>query len=186
MPLQRWVCFDTETTDLVGNLLLPLSKQPRIVEFGAVLFSMDEEGHGEELETLDFMCNPGVPMAPKAAQITGITNAELRQHPPITGHLPAIADLMAKAEHRVGHNLGFDESMLDFECMRHGASWRPAAQVRWDTVEATEHLQGYRLSLAALYARLHNGETFQEAHRALNDVRATVAVVRALRARGYL
>jgi DNA polymerase III epsilon subunit-like protein len=70
----------------------------------------------------------------------------------------------------VAHNLSFDMDRVNNEMERAGlvVEW---PKDRICTVEQTEWLKGFRLSLGALYEFLFK-ENFPNAHRAENDVRA--------------
>ena len=186
MSSETWVCFDTETTSLVGPILRPLSAQPHVIEFGAVLFSLDEHGKGEELATLDFLCDPGVPICKGATETHGMVAQNLAGHPPFACRAQEVADFIGGARVRTGHNIRFDADMMALEFSRLGrpAPW-PACQRAVCTVEYTEWLFGWRVKLGDLH--LHcMGFKHKEAHRALPDVRANVACVRALRMEGIL
>jgi DNA polymerase III epsilon subunit-like protein len=183
MKSKTVILFDTETTDLVKNELVPLDRQPSIIEFAAVLGSMDENGDGEELETLEFLCNPGVPIDSKIEEITGIKNEDLIGKDKFFHYSEQVKSLFNKAECRCAHNLIFDENMLSFEFQRIAQPhWQPARQRRLCTVEATEHLLGRRMPLGELHEWLF-AEKFTGAHRALVDVRANWKIFRELQKR---
>ena len=183
------IVFDTETTDLVQHKLVPLERQPHVIEFGALLGKLDENGNATEIATLDFLCHPGFEIQDLTTTLTGITRAMLADQPHIRTRLDAITSFFARAETRAGHNLTFDESMLNFEFQRASIgqpqplSWQPARrQRRICTVETTDHLKGFRLNLSKLHELLFN-EPFTDAHRALVDVRATWRCIAELRRR---
>lgn len=186
--MENYICFDTETTSLVRNDLLPLKAQPHIAEFAAVLFSIDESGEGEEIGTLDFLALPGVPITEEITRITGIKPEDVRNMPPFARRASDVREFFAQAGRRCAHNLTFDERMLEFEFARAdaGTPWPTAfRQKRLCTVEASEHILGRRTKLSDLLTTL-TGETLTGAHRALVDVRATVRCIRAMRKRGDL
>lgn len=180
MDYETWAVFDTETTDLVGVDLLPLSKQPHIIEFSGVVITLGPDGTGEEVDVLDFLCKPGGPFGDKTEQITGLKWADVESLPPFKTHSEAVAAFFAKAQYRCAHNLTFDEKMLSNEYARFGAGWRPDRQRRICTAEQTEHFCGKRSSLSDLHEKLF-GNKFEGAHRALVDVRALVRCIRELR-----
>lgn len=178
----RALVFDTETTDLLANPLANLDKQPRIAEFCGMLVEPD----GSVSETLDFMCNPGIPMSKEAAQITGLTDDKLAGHPPLDQFVGAVAGLVRRADAIVAHNLFFDLQVMELEFARLGIS----GELVWPnrkicTVVETEWVQQKRMKLGDLYEFLFN-ERFSEAHRAKNDVAALVRIYNEMRKREWL
>jgi DNA polymerase III epsilon subunit-like protein len=188
--LENWIVFDTETTDLVGHKLLPLVSQPHVVEFSAIHCTLDEEGNGNEIAVLDFMCKPSAHISDEqwaiTKKITGIGKDDIADKPPFKERAEDVGNFFQLGSHRAAHNLTFDEDMVDFEFKRAGmGTWRPVKQRRICTVEQTEHLVGYRYKLTDLHARLF-GAPFEGAHRALVDVRATWRCIQELRRQGVL
>lgn len=172
--------FDTETTGLVPNRVLPLDKQPEIIEFYGCLADPETGEVGRELE---LMIRPTRGVSAEITRITGISDADLVGSPRFPEVAPRIAELVAGASESVGHNVSFDMEVVDIEFERLGEkiAWPPATC----TVEQTLHLRGFRLSLGALYEHLF-GETHRDAHRARNDVEATLRCWFELRKRGEL
>lgn len=173
--------FDTETTGLVKNSLVPLPQQPRIIEFFG--HTVDDET-GQVLNELEFFCDPGVPLDPVITKITGIKPEDLKDARPFHEHAPALCKAIEAADAVVAHNLSFDLALVDADCARCDR------QVAWPkrlicTVEETEWIKGHRLSLTALYEELF-GETFKDAHRARIDVAALTRCFLELRKRGDL
>lgn len=173
----KTLVFDTETTDLIKNKLQPLDRQPHIIEFFGV--SLDLEGN--ELYTYHFMFDPGFKISDEVTRITNITPEMLVGKPKFKEHAEEIKAIIEKHDEVVAHNLSYDKSMIDFEMKRAGL------EVEWPdlvcTVEATEHVKGFRLNLNALHELLF-GEGFTGAHRAENDVRALANCFRELRTSG--
>lgn len=167
--------FDTETTDLVTNSLLPLMQQPRIIEFYGVLI----DDNGRDIEELEFVCNPGISISPEVTKITGFTDMDVADKPQFSQYLWQVEDIIGKATNVVAHNLSYDKFVVDCEFARSGkeVKW-PASQIC--TVEATEWIKGYRLNLSALHEHLF-GEPFSGAHRARQDVQALKSCFLALR-----
>lgn len=159
--------FDTETTGLIKNSAQPLAKQPHIIEFSGLLVDTETD---EELGALDFLCDPGIAITAEITKITGITQAMVKGTKPFADRQKEVDAFFAQANAVAAHNLSYDQSMVEFEVARQGKlfAW---PERRICTVEATEHLKGHRLSLAALHELLF-GETFADAHRAKNDVAA--------------
>lgn len=158
--------FDTETTGLVGPHLLALDKQPHVIELYACLVSRET---GETLDEIDQLFSVPVPVTAEITRITGIKDEDLKGKPRIKDHMPRILDFFGRADRVVAHNLSFDRQMMDIEFQRAGAA------LEWPellcTVEQTEFMDGFRLSLTALHEKLF-GVAFKGAHRAAEDVDA--------------
>lgn len=158
--------FDTETTGLISNELLPLEAQPRVIEFFGVI--VDDKG--KELDRLEFLSNPGFKLDPIITKITGLTDSDLKGEKPFKENWPALKKLFSKANAVVAHNLSFDISILNFEAKRLGEEI-PWPNIKICTVEKSEWLKGHRLNLTALHEELF-GEPFTGSHRAKEDVLA--------------
>ena len=143
--------MDTETSGLVGPILRKLALQPRIIEFSAVQFSVDPAGGGEETGVLDFLCNPGVAIAPLITKITGLSGADVQGQPGFHHYADQVRAFMADADTLTGHNLSFDDAMLGLEFQRLGQDWSTARQRRVCSVEASEWLYGRRATLSELH-----------------------------------
>ena len=171
--------FDTETTDLIKNKLLPLERQPHIIEFFGV--SLDPEGN--EIAAHHWMFKPPVKLNDDVKRITNISDEMLADKPPFASAAAEIKKLIEDHDEVVAHNLSYDMGVVDFEMKRCGLS------ITWPiptcTVEGTEHLKGFRLNLSSLHELLF-GEKFDGAHRAENDVRALAACFKQLRSIGEI
>lgn len=158
--------FDTETTDLISNSMLPLEKQPHVIEFYGALY---DDG-GNKLSEYETFIDPGIAIQAITTKITGIKQADLLGAPKFPDVALKIKGAMGESDTIVAHNLSFDMQMLEFEFKRCGVAinWP-----RWRicTVEGTEHIKGYRLNLSALHHHCF-GEGFSGAHRAKADVEA--------------
>jgi len=175
------VLFDTETTDLITTTARALDKQPRIIEFYACLI---DPAKPKVLGEIEFLCDPGQPLREETTKITGITQADLKGKAPFKEHLPKVQALFSKADVVVAHNLSYDFSMVNFETERAGKLFKWPAR-KLCTVEMTEHLKGYRLSLTNLHELLFD-KPFDGAHRAKQDVEALVRCYRELLTRGEI
>lgn len=156
--------FDTETDNLVRNSLMPLDKQPHILEIYAARPTL------LPIPLLHQMFKQDRPLTSEIIKITSITDDMLKDQPPFKDCAKGIKEIFERADRVVAHNLSFDKAVLDAEMSRCGLSidW-PKQQIC--TVEATEHLKGHRLSLTALHELLFE-EPFDGAHRAEGDVKA--------------
>jgi DNA polymerase III epsilon subunit-like protein len=172
--------FDTETTSLIGNSLKRLEMQPRVIEFyGCIL-----DNSGVVMEELEFLCHPGIEIPEEVTKITGITKEEVQGLPPFKEHFEKVRWFFSRADTVVAHNLHYDLSVMDFEAKRL-QDFVPWPKTLICTVEATEHLKGYRLSLTALHELLF-GEAFEGAHRAKGDVQALVKCFLKLKEQGEI
>ncbi|WP_336922688.1 DEDD exonuclease domain-containing protein [Aquipuribacter sp. SD81] len=166
----EFVVVDLETTG--GS---PASDA--ITEIGAVRVR-----GGEVLGEFQTLVDPGVPVPPQIALLTGITNGMLAGQPRLAAALPAFLDFAAGAV-LVAHNARFDTSFLREACTRQQRAW-PRFEVV-DTVLLARRLvtsdEVPNRRLASL-ARLFRASTTPE-HRALADARATVDVLHGLLAR---
>jgi DNA polymerase III alpha subunit (gram-positive type) len=171
--------FDTETTGLVKNSLVPLEQQPRVIEFFG--HTVDDET-GETLDEIEFFCDPGIPLEQVITRITGIKAEDLKGAKPFRDHAHQICAAIASADAVVAHNLSFDMALIEADCQRAGCApeW-PERLIC--TVEQTEWIRSHRLSLTALHEELF-GEGFPSAHRARHDVEALTRCYLELRKRG--
>ena len=171
--------FDTETTDLIKNKLLPLERQPHIIEFFGI--TLDPEGN--QLDQYHYLFKPPMKLSEDVKRITNITDEMLADAPPFASAAETIKELIEKHDEVVAHNLSYDMGVVDFEMKRCGLT------IEWPiptcTVEGTEHLKGFRLNLGALHELLF-GEKFDGAHRAENDVMALANCFRQLRSMGEI
>lgn len=158
--------FDTETTGLLDSHLIPLAKQPHIIEFYGCLADLST---GEIIGEIDHLIKPPVPISEEITRITGLTDEALKDSPPFAAVAGRIRAAIEDAPRVVAHNLSYDREMIDIEFER------LEQKVKWPrllcTVEATLHLKGFRLNLTGLHEHLF-GEGFPSAHRARNDVQA--------------
>lgn len=172
--------FDTETSGLVRNSLVPLERQPAPIEFFGHIV---DDASGEILEELEFFANPGFTIDPVITQITGIKPEQLVNEKPFRHYVPQVKTLIEKSDLVVAHNLSFDKAIIDFACKRCGV------EVNWPrlccSVQETEWIKSHRLKLTDLHEELF-GEPFVGAHRARVDVEALTRCYLELRRRGDL
>jgi DNA polymerase-3 subunit alpha len=172
----KHLLLDTETSDLVQNTGRKLDKQPHIIEFYGNI--IDDSGIIED--ELHFLCNPGVKLNADVTRITGLTDKDLQDKPPFSAFVGALTSFFNQADIIVAHNLSYDLTVIGFEFKRLSMPLQ-LPPIKLCTVEETEYLSGYRLSLTALHERLFK-RPFMGAHRAKNDVKAlTVCYVELLR-----
>ncbi|MFN8148049.1 MAG: DEDD exonuclease domain-containing protein [Candidatus Nanopelagicales bacterium] len=129
-----------------------------------------------EFQTL---VQPGVPVPPFIAVLTGITDSMLVDAPPLSAAVPAFLDFMAGAV-IVAHNAPYDVGFLKGACARLGRAWPEPTVV--DTARLAravllrDEVRNCKLSTLAA----HFGAGTTPNHRALADARATVDVLHGL------
>jgi len=180
---QHFIIFDTETTGLPGPDATPLAKQPQIIEYAGIKVNWATL---EELDRLTFFANPGVPLPAKITEITGLTDADLKDEPPFVANYPALVDFHLGTRGLCAHNLAFDCSLLRFELMRLDAQCRfPWSPENVCTVEASKSIKGHRLHLSDIHT-MATGAPHKGAHRAMVDTEALLNVVVWMREQGLL
>ena len=110
------IIFDTETTGLVGPKDLPINKQPQMIEFAGIKLN-DEL---QEIDRLEFIVDPGVPIPKHITKITGIYDADVKGKGEFNEHYNKLCDFFLGTKEFVAHNLMFDHDILSFELMRLG------------------------------------------------------------------
>ncbi len=160
-----FVALDLETTGLDSSL-------DAIIEFGAVRFR-----DGEVIAEYSTLINPGRPIPPEITALTGISNDDFLSKPHGPGELPqpaapslpqalsAIQTFVGNAP-IIGHNVGFDLNFLYPHGLFQNNLWI-------DTYDLAAVMMpgATRYSLSSLARQLNIELT--EAHRALNDARAS-------------
>jgi DNA polymerase-3 subunit epsilon len=148
-----------------------------ITEIGAVKVRA-----GRCLGEFQTLVNPGEPIPPFIAVLTGITDLMVATAPRIGSALAAFLEF-ARGCVLVARNAPFDMSFLQEACRRTGLDWPSPAVI--DTARLARHLVGrdeaHNRRLSTL-ARLFRSPVTPN-HRALTDAQATVDVLHALIAR---
>ena len=151
--------------------------EARITEIGAVRFT-----GGQVTGEFCTLINPGHPIPPDIAALTGISDAMVASAPHIQAVLPGFLDF-AGTSVLTAHNAPFDLSFLIAACGEAGLAW-PGFSVL-DTVALARQVLGEAevpdCKLATL-ARYFDAPV-PPCHRALADAQATAAVLRGLIAR---
>ena len=171
----RLVLFDTETTGLQYS-------RDEIIEFAAVVV---EQRNGEpqivqeydELITL----SPGGFVPPKIEQLTGITNEDLKAYGiPKTQVCADIAQMVEGNTLLLAYNAHFDLSFLYYMLLRDGNPMILKGKDKLDllTVYKDRHSYPHKLCNAIEVYGL-SGQVVNS-HRAVDDVIATVAVMKAM------
>lgn len=148
-----------------------------ITEIGAV-----KVRGGEVIGQYQTLVNPGAPIPPFVAALTGITDALVATSPTVPAVLPSFLEF-ARDCVLVAHNAPYDIGFLKGACAKYGAAWPEPRVV--DTVRlarvALHRDEVPNCKLATLAA--HFRTTVPPTHRAFDDARATADVLHALIAR---
>jgi DNA polymerase-3 subunit epsilon len=153
--------FDLETTGLDVS-------QDRIIEIG--ILKMNPDGTKERYEK---RVNPEMPITPESSEITGITNADVKDCPTFAALAPEIEAFLGDAD-LAGYNSNkFDIPILAEEFLRAGSSFDVAAR-RFIDVQNIFHKMEQR-TLAAAY-QFYCGAEMSNAHNAMADIEATQEV----------
>ena len=149
-----------------------------ITEVGAVRVH-----DGRVVAEYSSLVNPGTPVPPAITELTGISDQMLASAPPIAAVLPGLLTF-AEGSVIAAHNAPFDLGFLTAACSGMGRAW-PAFEVL-DTVRLARHLMATPQEvpdrkLATLASFF--GTPVRPSHRALDDARATAAVLGRLLAR---
>ena len=169
LPLEAacFVVVDLETTGLRPG-------QSAICEIGAV--RVDGLLPAGTFQTL---VDPGVPIPPVIAGITGIEDRDLRGAPRPAAAVTALLDFAGSRAILVAHNARFDLGFLDREVEL--LTGRRLAAPVVDTVGLARRLLGGRVARVGLASLAHFfGTSVRPCHRALPDAQATAEVLVAL------
>ena len=171
----RLVLFDTETTGLNYS-------RDEIVEFAAVVVE-HRNGQPEIVREYDELIalSPGGFVPPKIEQLTGITNQDLKERGiPKAKVCADIAEMIAGNTLLLAYNAHFDLSFLFYLLLRDGDPTILKGKDKLDllTVYKDRHSYPHRLCNAIDTYGL-SGQVVNS-HRAVDDVIATVAVMKAM------
>lgn len=176
------IALDTETTGLLAPSAASLHAQPYITEIYLVKFDAETFEPIEEFETF---VKPPVPIPEFITKITGIDDEAVKDAPSFVEIYDALCEFCLGETDVLGQNICFDMEVIQHELERHNLQFRfPWPSVWHDTIAMAYPLENKRMSLGKLYEYLFD-EKFEDAHRARNDVIATVKCFRELRRMGF-
>lgn len=167
---KRFVVFDLETTGLSMRL-------DEIIEIGAVLVE-----DGEIIDTFSAFVKPKSALSSKIIELTGITDADLKDAPPIEDVLPRFSAFCEGAA-LVAHNAEFDRAFLDRDARIHDCPFESATL---DTLALAQllhaEMRSHRLDRMAKEYHV----SLMNHHRATEDAQATAQIfVKMAEAAGY-
>ena len=171
----KLMLFDTETTGLQFS-------RDEIIEFAAVVV---EQVNGVPTVTREYdelvALSPGGFVPPKITELTGISTQDLRERGlPKTRICRDIAEMVAGNTLLLAYNAHFDLSFLFYLLLRHGDPAVLKGKDKLDllTVYRDRHSFPHKLC-NAIEAYGLTGQVVNS-HRAVDDVIATVAVMKAM------
>ncbi len=161
------IFFDTETTGLIRNIALHLSKQPHIIEIGCVKHPII----GTQACNFQTLINPGIKLPEVITKITGLTDADMEDAPTFLEILDDLTAFFKGEDTLVAHNMPFDRNMLLFELRRAGVEETfPMPKKLIDTVHIARPLYGGNFKkLNWLYEDLIG--PVKQTHRAFDDAK---------------
>ena len=171
----RLVIFDTETTGLEFS-------RDEIIEFSAVVLEQ-RGGEPEVIQEYDQLItlSPGSFVPPMIQNLTGITDQDIRERGvPKTRVCRDIAEMMAGNTLLMAYNAHFDLSFLFYMLLRDGDPGILKGKDKIDllTVYKDRHSYPHKLCNAIEVYGL-SGKVVNS-HRAIDDVLATVEVLKAM------
>ena len=173
----RLFLFDTETTGLSYS-------RDEIIEFAAVVL---ERRNGQIVVTEEYdeliTLSPGGFVPPQIEQLTGITNQDIRERGiPKTRVCCDIARMMAGNTLLLAYNAHFDLSFLFYMLLRSGDIQILKGKDKLDLLTVYKDRRSYPHKLCnAIDAYGLSGKVVNS-HRAVDDVLATVEVMKAMEA----
>jgi len=151
--------LDLETTGLDTS-------RDRVVEIGMML---EDETSGQ-VETLEALVNPGIPIPEEVSAIHGIRDEDVKDQPTIAQSLPKIQGWIESCDILAGYNVSFDLKVLMAESRRASLPLPLHTKRIWDMQRIFFHHEPRTLSAAM---KFYCQREIDGAHRALNDVEAT-------------
>ena len=141
----------------------------RIIEIGAVKLC-----EGTITDRFEQLVDPGEPLPAKVAELTGITDAQLKGQPVAAEILPKLMDFIGDAA-IAAHNASFDASLLRTELKRIGRSFDNPVL---DTLTYARKLYPEMKSFKLHAVCKHLGVSLRNAHRAVHDATATAGCLK--------
>ena len=173
----RLVLFDTETTGLQFV-------RDEIIEFAAVVVER-QAGQAVVVEEYDELIalSPGGFVPPKIEQLTGITNRDLQERGiPKTQVCRDIARMFQGNTLLLAYNAHFDLSFLFYLLLRNGDPTILKGKDKLDLLTVYRDRHSYPHKLCNAIDVYGLSDKVVNSHRAVDDVIATVAVMKAMEA----
>ena len=173
----RLVLFDTETTGLLYN-------RDEIIEFAAVVVEL-RDGVPTVIQEYDELItlSPGSFVPPKIEQLTGITTQDIRERGlPKTRVARDIAEMIQGNTLLLAYNAHFDLSFLFYFLLRNGDPMILKGKDKLDLLTVYKDRHDYPHKLCNAIEVYGLADQVVNSHRAVDDVIATVAVMKAMEA----
>jgi len=178
--------FDTETTGFVEREG-PLEVQPYIVQFSGILLELESDKNLREIDRIDAFVKPPISIPFGASQVHGIYDKDVADRDFIADQIDIFLGYLNRADIVVGHNIEYDEAVINYELQRLGRRGDYHPQKTLCTMKSTVDFCalpgrgiGFKFpKLNELYKKLF-GEYFEGAHSAIYDVEATVRALQKL------
>ena len=169
----RLVLFDTETTGLIYN-------RDEIIEFAAVVV---EQVNGAATVTREYdelvSLSPGGFVPPKIEQLTGISTQDIRERGlPKTRVCRDIAEMIQGNTLLLAYNAHFDLSFLFYMLLRDGDPAILKGKDKLDLLTVYKDRRPYPHKLCSAIEAYGLSGKVVNSHRAVDDVIATVAVMK--------
>lgn len=155
-----WVALDIEATGVAWG-------HDRIVEVGAVRFSLNKDGAVVPGPRFHALVDPGLPIPEVVARMTGLDDQAVRGAPPLAAVWAELAAFLEGA-HVVAHGARADLAWLGSEALRLGVA-PPRAHFFCTLELARRTLRAPRYTLSALTQHLGLAAEAADFHRALAD-----------------
>jgi DNA polymerase-3 subunit epsilon len=161
--LKRDLCFfDIESTGL--NVM-----RDRIMQIAIIKYTKD----GKPPQELEMLINPSIPISAEAMNVHGLTPKDVANKPVFSQVAQKIYDFIGDAD-LAGYNVSrFDVPMLMEEFARVGIDFNVEKRRLVDVQRIFYKMEPRNLKAAL---RFYCEKEFEDAHDALADVRATIAV----------
>ena len=172
--------FDTETTGFVEREW-PIEVQPYIVQFSGILLEKNPDNTLTEIARIDQFVKPPISIPFSASQVHGIYDKDVIDKPIIAVVMDVFIQYLNSADIVIGHNIEYDESVIQYELQRLGRKGDYHPQKTLCTMKNTIDFcaipgrwVGFKFpKLNELYKKLF-WEFFEWSHSAMYDVEATV------------
>ena len=171
----RLVLFDTETTGLLYN-------RDEIIEFAAVVLERID-GEVQVIREYDELIalSPGGFVPPKIEQLTGISTQDIRERGlPKTRIARDISEMIQGNTLLLAYNAHFDLSFLFYFLLRNGDPMILKGKDKLDLLTVYKDRHDYPHKLCNAIDTYGLAGQVVNSHRAVDDVIATVAVMKAM------
>lgn len=178
--------FDTETTWFVERDG-PIEVQPYIVQFSGILLELNEDKTLTEIDRIDAYVKPPISIPFGASQVHGIYDKDVQDKWTVGDQIELFLQYLNQADVVVGHNIEYDESVINYELQRLGRKGDYNPQKTLCTMKSSVDFCalpgrgiGFKFpKLNELYKKLF-WEYFEWSHSAIYDVEATVKILEKL------